>query len=396
MGKNLLVNCHSYRSFQKDYIDNVAHVFDKVHVFVRLNKFAQLGSYLPISWFDLHSNSYKIDMHNKPKNVNVYPVPIMYLPTDKGYKKLGKKHLSKVNNLIEKHEIDFDLIHSHFTWSAGYVGAKLKEKWGVPFVVNARGYDIYSLPFKDEEWKSKITTVLQSADEIITTSESNLSCFEKLNINQPVNVIPNGFKSELFYPRNKSKCRSKLGIPQNKKVILAVGNLREIKGHEYLIEAMNMIKNNREDIICYIVGGGRIKGKLKELIKNHSLQDNVLLKGKRPHNEIPYWMNASDLFVMPSIKESFGTVQIEAMACETPLVATKNGGSETIITSKEYGLLVEPKNPKMLAKKILIGLKKDWDYDTIHDYAQNYSWDNISSKIIEIYENFLKGDLKTD
>ncbi|MGA9187610.1 MAG: glycosyltransferase family 4 protein, partial [Methanosarcina sp.] len=282
--------------------------------------------------------------------------------------------------------LQFDLIHSHFTWSSGYVGAKLKEKYDVPFIVTAHGYDIYTLPFKDDEWKSKIEYVLNSADAIITVSNSNLECIKKLDVKTPVTVLPNGYREDLFYPADLYKSRKLLSLPFDKKIILSVGNLDEIKGHKYLIEALSDIVKKRKDVICFIVGGGKLEGKLNKQIKSAGLQEHVKLVGGKPHNDIPIWMNACDVFVLPSLRESFGVVQIEAMACGKPVVATYNGGSQEIITSEEYGFLVDLANPKSLVENILTALDKKWDDKKIRNHAEQFTWRFISQEILKIYE----------
>jgi glycosyltransferase involved in cell wall biosynthesis len=114
------------------------------------------------------------------------------------------------------------------------------------------------------------------------------------------------------------------------------------------------------------------------------LKDYIELVGGKPHDEIPIWMNACDLFVLPSLRESFGVVQIEAMACGKPVVATYNGGSEEIITSEDYGFLCEPANPKALAEKILTALDKEWDREKILEYAERFTWDNIVKEKLNI------------
>ena len=74
-----------------------------------------------------------------------------------------------------------------------------------------------------------------------------------------------------------------------------------------------------------------------------------------------------------------------------PVVATRNGGSEEIITSEDYGLLCEPANPDDLAEKILIALEREWDREKIRKYAEQFTWDNIAKKVVEVYEKVLKG-----
>ena len=118
--------------------------------------------------------------------------------------------------------------------------------------------------------------------------------------------------------------------------------------------------------------------------------NHVKLAGGRPHNEILIWMDACDLFVLPSLSESFGVVQIEAMACGKPVVSTYNGGSEEIITSEDYGLLCEPANSEELAEKILIALDKEWDCDEIGKYAEQFTWENITEEIVSVYKSVIR------
>jgi glycosyltransferase involved in cell wall biosynthesis len=386
----LLVISHSYNHFQKDPIESLSSYLDGVYVLVRYNPIAEISVHIPIPALERFTLDSKIDITNKPSNIKVYPIPILYGPSDSQYKKLGERHFRTVDRIIQKKNIKFDLIYSYFTWSAGYVGAGLKEKYNVPFIVTPRGYDIYDLPFKDEEWKEKIEYVLNSADYIVTISNSNLECIKKLNVKTPVKVIPNGFRPDLFYSMDLKKCRKTLNLPFDKKVILTVGSWVEIKGHKYLIEAMRKVVKHRKDVFCIIVGSGKLKGKLEKQIKKAGLENYVTLAGGRPHDEIPVWMNACDVFALPSLRESFGSVQIEAMGCGKPVVATRNGGSEEIITSDDYGFLVEPANPKELAEKILIALDKEWDDEKILNYAEQFRMENTVKKILEVYKSVLK------
>ncbi|MBA2869076.1 glycosyltransferase [Methanococcus maripaludis] len=388
--KNILFITHSYNSFQKDPINEMSKYFENVEVLVRSNPIAEIANYIPIHSLDRFKLSAKIDKKDSPSNVSICSTPIVYAPIDLEYKKLGERHFKEVEKSLKKNNIKFDIVHSHFTWSAGYVGAKLKEKYDIPFIVTAHGYDIYHLPFKDEDWKKRIEYVLNSADHIITVSNNNLECIKKLDVKTPVSVIPNGYNNKIFYPMNKLDCRSKLGIPSNKKIIVSVGNLAEIKGHKYLISALSEVIKTKKDVYCYIVGEGALKNKLQKQIDKLNLNDNVKLVGAKPHDEIPIWMNAADLFVLPSLKESFGVVTVEALACGKPVVSTYNGGSEEILISENYGLLCEPKNPEKLAENILNAIKKDWDNENISNYSKEFTWDRISKQILNAYKNVLK------
>ena len=388
--KKLLIISNSYTSFTKDQIEIISSQFESVNVFVRYKPISEISSILPINILKYHRKKYQIDLADIPSNVRVIPVPLFYLPTDSGYKKLGEKHLKGVESRIKRYNIKFDIIHAHFSWSSGYVGAKLKERYNVPFVLTAHGYDIYDLPFRDSEWRNFIEYVLNAADYIITVSNSNSKCIRQLKVKSPVRIIPNGFRKNSFFPKDSEKCRKILNLPLNKRIVLSVGHLTEIKGHKYLVEAMREVEAYRSDVLCIVVGDGKLKNSLKKQIRKLDLKTRVKLVGGRPHHEVPIWMNACDLFVFPSLRESFGVVQLEALACGKGVVATYNGGSEEVITSEDYGYLVETKNPQALAEKILSTLERAWEKDKIVEYAERFTWDNVVKQITGIYGDLLK------
>ncbi len=106
-----------------------------------------------------------------------------------------------------------------------------------------------------------------------------------------------------------------------------------------------------------------------------------------PDEILPLWMNACDIFVLPSLSEGNPTVMFEALGFGKPFVGTKVGGVPEVITSKDYGLLVEPGNSQDLAEKIEVALNKNWDREKIANYAEQYRWENIAEQIMKIYHN---------
>lgn len=385
----ILFVSHSYSTFVKDQIEQISDQFAEITVLARYNPITEISNIFSINYMKPYTKNSKIDLSDKPSNVNVITTPIYYIPTDSEYKKLGEKHFNIVEKQIKENNIKFDLIHCHFIVSAGYVGAKLKEKYNIPFIVTAHGYDIYDLPFKDDKWREEIEYVLNAADYIITVSNNNLKCIKRLNVKTPVIVIPNGFNNTLFFPRELKECRISLDLPLDKKILLATGNLFEIKGYKYLIEAMGEIVIYRKDILCVIVGAGGLKNKLEKQIKNAGLGNYVKLVGGRTHKEIPIWMNACDVFVLPSLNEGNPTVMFECLGCGKPFVGTRVGGVPDIITSENYGMLCSPENSKELSEKILAALDKKWNYDIIREYADQFTWETISKDILKIYDTLL-------
>ncbi|MDD4753947.1 MAG: glycosyltransferase [Desulfitobacteriaceae bacterium] len=393
--QDILYISESYASFVKDSVEETSKYFKEVSVLVRSNPIAEIANYIPINLLDPYKLSSKIDLIDKPSNISVCNTPILYGPLNSQYKKLGDKHLDSVEKAIKKLNINFDLIHSHNTWTSGYVGAKLKEKYHVPFVVTAHGQDIYDYPFRDAEWREKIRYVLNSADYIITVSNSNLSCIDKLNVTTPVKVLPNGYKTGLFYPITSDKCREKLNLPLDKKIILNVGWVEKVKGQQYLIDAVRDVINERKDIICIIVGSGELSNKLKSQVESSGLSNYFIFVGPKPHSEIPLWMNACDFFVLPSLNEGNPTVMFECLGCGKPFIGTNVGGIPEIITSEDYGYLVEPANSKDLAEKIVNALNKKWNYEKIALYGAQFTWEDITKEIVEIYEELFTKNIFT-
>ncbi|WP_456367066.1 glycosyltransferase family 4 protein [Thermococcus sp.] len=324
-------------------------------------------------------------------NVRVFFPRFLHAPIGYFRKKLGDNFFKSALNVIKKEGLEFDLIHAHFAWPSGYAGVKLGKELGVPVVVTAHGYDVYDLPFRDKYYLEKIMWTLKTCDHVITVSRSNLDILTgKLGVPENrVSLIPNGFDGMLFKLINKEQARKKLGLPSDKKIVLSVGNLVPVKGHEFLIQASRTVLNKRKDVLFVIVGGGPLRKKLENLVGELGVREHFLFAGPRPHEEIPLWMNAADLFVLSSLSEGNPTVMFEALGVGLPFVGTAVGGVPEIITSEDYGLLCPPADPDCLAEKILIALNREWDERKIEEHGRTFAYDNVSVQILKKYREVL-------
>jgi glycosyltransferase involved in cell wall biosynthesis len=123
-----------------------------------------------------------------------------------------------------------------------------------------------------------------------------------------------------------------------------------------------------------------------------ALADQVFFAGKRPNAEIPLWMNACDVVVLPSLSEGFGVVLVEAMACGKPVVATACGGPEDIVTS-DTGILVPPADETALAQAMSDALGSGGRFSpvVIRQYAvENYAYKGIAARILDVYAEALR------
>jgi len=390
--KNLLIiansfphkNCLYGGIFVKNLVDSIAENFNNIYVIAptpHLPEFFGKFDWIPGSWQKgINPTNYSY------KNILVYFPNFFVPPLNFLRETYAEEAYKSTVKLISEKNISFDIIHAHFIYYAGYVGAKLKEKYKKPLIITGHGDDVYSLPFKYKHFEKMAKYALGNADYVTTVSKSNYEKLIELGVDkEKVTVIPNSYDKNIFKPIPED-CKEGLNIPKNKKIILSVGMLEEIKGHEYLIKAMKKVIDKEKDVLCIIVGSGQLKSKLQRLINDLNLNDYVKLVGAKQHDEIPLWMNASDLFVLPSLNESFGIVQIEAMACGKPVVATRNGGSEEIVVNEKLGYLVESKNSDDLAEKILMTLDKEWNKEYILNYVKKFKSDEIAKETIKIYE----------
>ncbi len=386
--KNLLVIT---TNFPDEFNRRINDIFVKEQVNYLKNHFENVYVIAPRSiWTEYllkeHFENYSYDKVHVyyPLCIN-FPAPYVPKHLKRFWIFFEKKQIEK---LIKSENIDFDLIHAHYTWHPGAVAVELKKDFNVPVVITEHTHiSLYKAikrkdPYYFKAWKE--------SDAIIRVNKKDVPLFKKYNKNT-VN-IPNGFDEKKFYRMDKDKCREKLNLPQDRKIILTIGNLAEVKGHKYSIEAMEKIIKRRKDVLYLIGGSGPLKEKLQNKIDESNLQEYIKLIGFVPDKLLNYYLNACDLFVLPSLSEGNPTVMFECLGCGKPFIGTKVGGIPEIIVSDDYGLLCEPANPKELAEKILVALNKNWDEEYILNYAKQFTWEKIAKEIIRVYKDVMEDE----
>jgi glycosyltransferase involved in cell wall biosynthesis len=209
--------------------------------------------------------------------------------------------------------------------------------------------------------------------------------------------IPNGVDSLRFSPSiDGSQLRNELGV-QNKFVVLSIGRLSNQKGLEYLLQAISQIKNEIANIAVLICGRGEQERYLKKLNKDLGLENIVKFLGFVPSGHLSEFYAACDVFVIPSIFETFPLALLEALSVGKAVIASNVGGAkeisgelETICSSK----IVQPRNPSQIAEAI------SWYYN--HREAcnsrenvsarrefviKNFSWETIAEQTIALYNS---------
>ncbi len=155
--------------------------------------------------------------------------------------------------------------------------------------------------------------------------------------------------------------RGSFGIPAATKLVCAVGNIREAKGYEFLLQSARKVLDIFPDTVFLIIGEGHgsLLEKLMELRKTLGLDQRVVMAGFR--DDVPAILKACDIFVLSSVKEGLSIATIEAMGLAKPVVVTDSGGPAEIVVHENSGLLVPPKDAEALAQG-LIKFLKDEDF----------------------------------
>jgi glycosyltransferase involved in cell wall biosynthesis len=277
----------------------------------------------------------------------------------------------------------FDVILAYFAYPDGFAALLLARLLRKPLVIKVLGSDI-NVYTKSRIRRFLTVFTLRRAERIIAVTEDLKEKITKLGIPESkITVIYNGVDSNRFKPLDRNECRQKLNLPLDRKILLFIGAFRKVKGVDYLVEAYRKLNDNAasDDLFLVLIGDGDLKEKIEDYIRKFNLQSKVRLAGIRPHNEIPLWINACDTLCLPSINEGCSNIALESLACGKPVVATNVGGTPEIITSENYGVLVNARDVKSLSSGIQKALIKDWHTDCIKKRVEKFTW-KATAKII--------------
>ena len=314
--------------------------------------------------------------------------------------------------------IHYDLIHSHY-WLSGLAAIKLRARWNTPILHMfhtlahlkneiARSPDEMEGPLRLESEKK----IVDEVDGIIAATE-----IEQEQLRQhyaadthKIRIVPPGVDLTRFYPIPQDEAKAVIGIPSNEKVILFVGRIEPLKGIDNLLKSIAFLRKSDALTTCphyvAIIGGDPDKPRdlldremrhLQDLNKRLGLDDMVVFLGKKAQDSLPYYYSAAEVVVMPSHYESFGMVALEAMACGTPVIATRVGGLQMLVNDGVTGLSVPDNDPQMLAKQLMQilceqGLRTKLRQNGLA-FAQDFSWSIITNSLVKIYKDLLSANV---
>ncbi len=212
-------------------------------------------------------------------------------------------------------------------------------------------------------------------------------------------IVPMGV-SPCFFREVRRHDAEGIGSASSQKRIVYAGRLIELKGVNYLVQALPGVLNNFPEAELIIVGSGPMKDDLVELSNRLNLGNKVVCIDKVPQEKLLEIYSSASLFVLPSIvnkkgeTEGLGMVLLEAMACGLPVIGSNVGGIPDVIKDGETGLLARQKAPESLTEKITLVFSDTYLRQRLVENGyrfvkENFSWDVIAEKFIGIYRETL-------
>lgn len=272
----------------------------------------------------------------------------------------------------------------------------------IPYIVEVNGLRMEEMEMSD---KPKIFIIISKiceklnfsfAKKIVVVTPSlktilhdihNISC-------DKIEIIQNGANINLFKSLDQTESREKLDIAIKQNYICFIGHLAPWQGVEYLTQAAPRILEVYSNTRFLIVGDGSMKTKWMQFVDELGISENFIFPGIIPYEQVPIYINASDVCVTPKkpIKSGYSPLKLyEYMACGKPVVATRTNGFE-IIEKYDAGILINPENSKEFADAIISLLKSKDIRNRMGKngrelVSKNYSWERVAQKISDVCKN---------
>ena len=292
----------------------------------------------------------------------------------------------------------YDIVHAKLFFAGIYVASS--KLFGAKRIVSFHnlGYDSHpaDTAFKRARKRLDSSLMRRRIDGYAALSRAVAEHYSRHLGVGPVEVVPNCVPPSVQPPENvdKAALRKELGIDERAKVVGMVARLVRVKGHRFMVQAADILRQRGEPIVFAVMGAGPEEAQIQAQVREHTLQEHVRLFGRVEHDEVLRFMPAFDAFCVPSTHEAFGLAPAEAMAMGVPVVASRIGGLMDLIEHDVSGWLIEPSSPEALANALSALLSDQAMQARLSEgaklrIAQRFTPRSVAQKWIEVYERAL-------
>lgn len=303
---------------------------------------------------------------------------------------------------------NLDVIHSHTEFGIGTFARIIAKQLNIPLVhtyhTMYEDYVHYITKGYFNGTSKKIVEHLtkfycdKTAKELIVPTKKAYDLFiEKYKVEKNVHIIPTGIEIEKFYKENinekkLNKIKEKLNITKEDFIILYIGRLGQEKNVDFLIDNQEYFTKKNKNIKLVIVGSGPDYDKYKEKIKKLNLEENIILTGKVPYNEIQYYYNLGNVFVTASTTETQGLTVIEAMSASVPVVCIDDESFRNTVVNGLNGYLFKTKEEyiKYIEELISNKTKTKKLANQARISTDQYSSKYYAERVLDVYKKTIK------
>lgn len=297
----------------------------------------------------------------------------------------------------------YDLLHSHY-WLSGIAGEILQRRWHCPHLImfHTLGLIKNRTTAGEAEPALRITYERRLADAahgvVAPTDGERKNLIDHYGAQpETVYTIPCGVNLDRFKPMDRERARMRLNLDADLDVVLFVGRFAPLKGMAFLLNATAELLSRFPRLRLLLAGGdGRHADASKTLadqIAAISIGDHVDLVGRVAQGDLPIYYNAADLVAQPSTYESFGLVNLEALACGTPVATTATGAAAALIKEGLNGTIIEEPSGAAVARGIerLLNQKRQGvpAAHRIRATVEDFGWDRVAESILETYDHLI-------
>lgn len=304
---------------------------------------------------------------------------------------------------IRQHRLQYELFHAHFFMS-GSVASQLKKILGIPYVItfHALGHTRHLHQGEKDLFPVERMVIekniMEDADAVIAECPQDKADM-LLFYNAPphrIRMVPCGIDPTMFYPEEKQKARTMLGLDPERHLLLHVGRMVPRKGIDNILMAMSHLEDTNARLL--IIGGTENESeewnRLKNIVRETGIKDKVQFLGQLNGSVLRSYYSAADLFLTTPWYEPFGITPLEAMACGTPVVGADVGGIKYSVLHGKTGWLLPPKTPIMLAKAVNNLLRRRQLLNEMgaqaHYRAHHYfTWQKVGEQIMKTYQEVI-------
>ena len=286
----------------------------------------------------------------------------------------------------------YDCMLASWAYPDAAAAGWLARRLGIPYVVKVHGSDL-NVQAGFALRRRQIRSAFRGAGAVVAVSRALADKAVEIGADPArVQVIYNGVDGELFAPGPRDVARRRLGLQGGAPLLLYVGNLKQTKGCVDLLEAFPALLAERPEARLVYVGAGPCRSELLGRAAALGCADRVTLAGAQAHAALGDWFRAADMLCLPSHNEGVPNVVLEAMACGTPVVASRVGGIPEVVP--EYaGVLPPPRDREALSAALAEASARHWDSTRIASHASGFRWDDNVHRLGCILQQVTSGSV---